>query len=157
MTLALVSSKGGHRGQMKLLFDRRTLGSVRAILVTESERKQKVEARSFLNQHPTYFFRKDHLGFNHFRYWIAIMNLLRIFKKERVTLLITNGAQLSIAAVIAAKIMGIKTVFIDTVIRVKTPNWSARACYPFSDIFLVQHSSMVAKYGKRARFVGGIV
>lgn len=157
MKIALVSSKGGHLGQIKMLFTKQVIGKNDVILITESENKLGIEEKSFLGKYKTYFFKKDFLGINPARYLSTLIKLKKIFREEKIKVLFTNGAQISVPAVIAARQLGIKTVFIDTVIRVKTPNWSARASYPFSDIFLVQHPNMIAKYGKKARFEGGII
>jgi UDP-N-acetylglucosamine:LPS N-acetylglucosamine transferase len=159
MNIAFVSSQGGHSGQIKLLFDREVIGKNNAIFITETPKKDISPIKnSFNNKFTTYFFIKDYLLIpNPYRYIKTFMNFIKLFKKEKIDMIVTNGAQLSIPAIIAAKVLRIKTLFIDTVIRVKTPNWSARACYIFSDIFLVQHPQMAKKYGKKAEYHGGIV
>lgn len=157
MNIALVSSKGGHLGQMKIIFTEQVLGDKKTILVTEDKNELAVKEHNFLKKYRTYFFRKDYLGFNPIRYFITTIQLMRIFRGEDIDLVFTNGAQISIPAVIAARLLGIRSVFIDTVIRVKTPNWSARACYFVANVFLVQHPEMAKKYGSKARFAGGIV
>ena len=155
--IAIISSQGGHLGQMKLLFTEKVIGNDNCILITE-DLKPRVKARSFLGKHTTYFLEKDVLlKLNPFIYIKTLFELINILKKEKIDLIFTNGAQISIPAVIACKILGIKSVFIDTVIRVKTPNWSAKACYLFSKEFWVQHKQMAPKYGKKAKYVGGIV
>src|SRR3989344_7400632 len=142
MNIAFLSSQGGHLGQIKLIFTKEVIGINKAILITEtSEKNHPPIEKYFQGDYKTYFFIKDHLKLNPFLYFLDIMKLREIFKKEEIETLVTNGAQLSIPAVVASKLLGIKTVFLDTVIRVKTPNWSARACYLFSDIFLVQHQT----------------
>ena len=155
--IAIISSKGGHLGQMKLLFTKEVIKENYCILVTE-DKKPCMKPRSFLGKYPTYFLKKDFLlKILPLRYVSTTRSLMRILRKEKIDILFTNGAQLSIPAVIAGKLIGIKTVFIDTVIRVKTPNWSARAAYPFADIFWVQHPSMAKKYGRKAKYIGGII
>lgn len=159
MTIALVSSQGGHAGQMRILFTPNVLGKRRAIFVTESESTPRTMRRkSFQGIYPTYYFEKDILlRPNPFTYLQSVIDLYNLFKKEKVHLVITNGAQISMTAAIAAKILGIPLVFIDTVVRVKTPNWSARVCYFLSNVFIVQHASMMAKYGRRAIYRGEIL
>ena len=155
--IAIISSKGGHLGQMKLLFTPDVIKDNFCILITE-DKAPSVRPHSFLGKYTTYFFKKDFLlNPLPFRYISTTMKLMRLLRKEKIDLLFTNGAQLSIPAVIAGKMLGIKTVFIDTVIRVKTPSWSARAAYPFADIFWVQHREMARKYGKKAKYIGGII
>ena len=86
-----------------------------------------------------------------------MVRLMKIYKKEKIDLVVTNGAQLSIPGIFAARVMGIKSIFIETVIRVNTTTWSARACYPFVDMFFVQHPAMAKIYGEKAKYVGGIL
>ena len=161
MKIAFVASQGGHLGQIKIIFTDNVLKNHSAILVTETEDAKKqgtFKEKSFLGKYRTYYFKKDILLIiNPINYIKTALRLKKIFKKEKIECIITNGAQISIPAVIAGKILGIKTIFLDTVIRVKTPNWSARASYIFSDIFLVQHREMAEKYGKKAKYPGGIL
>jgi|SRR3989344_2173516 len=155
--IAIITSQGGHLGQMKLIFDLNVTRNNKFILITE-DLLPKVKHKNFLNKYTTYFLKKDSLlKMNPFTYLFTLMKLIKILRKEKINLIFTNGAQISIPSVIAGRILGIKTVFIDTVIRVKTPNWSARACYPFANEFWVQHKQMVIKYGKKSKYVGGIV
>ncbi len=157
INIALISSQGGHSGQIKIIFTPEVIGKNKAIFITETPGKLNTTENSFQAKYRTYFFPKDTLGVNPFRYLKTMLKLMKIFRKEKIDLIITNGAQISLPVVIGAKLLGIRTLFIDTVIRVKSPNWSARASYPFSDIFLVQHPIMAKKYGKRAKYVGGIL
>lgn len=155
--IAIITSQGGHLGQMKLLFNDRVIGENNCILVTE-DIIPKIKEKSFLGKYKTYFLKKDILlKPNPFTYLKTLFNLIGILRGEKIDLIFTNGAQISIPAVIACKLLGIKSVFIDTVIRVKTPNWSARASYPFATEFWVQHQNMAKKYGRKAKYVGGII
>ncbi|MBM3233202.1 hypothetical protein FJZ18_03490 [Candidatus Pacearchaeota archaeon] len=160
MNIAFVASQGGHSGQIHILFTKKVLGKYGAIFITENQKVKsgyKVKEKSFLKKFRTYFFPKDHLQLYPWRYIQETLQLRRVFKEEKIDCIVTNGAQISIPACIAARSLGIYTVFIDTVIRVKTPNWSARACYYLSHLFLVQHQSMAAKYGNKAKYEGGIL
>lgn len=158
MNIALVSSQGGHSGQMGIIFTPAVLGNHKTIFVTETPNAdRKTKEHYFQQKYRTYFFEKDVLRVNPITYATTLWRLLSIFKKERTDVLITNGAQLSIPAVVAARLLGIHVIFLDTFIRVKTPNWSARFCYFFSHEFLVQHKNMAAKYGRRARFEGSVL
>jgi|SRR3989338_9224442 len=159
MNIAFITSQGGHSGQIKLIFTNEVIRNNNAIMITERPGvKNIVKKNAFNGKYPVYLFEKDILlKLNPINYFITLQRLMKIFRKEKIDLIITNGAQISIPAVIGAKLLGIKSLFIDTVIRVKTPNWSARACYPLADIFLVQHPGMIKKYGKKAKYYGGII
>jgi len=159
MNIAFISSKGGHLGQIKLLFTNEIIGQNNAILITETEKSNlKTIDKNFNNKFRTYLFKKDILLFPEpIRYIKTLFRLIRILKNEEIDLIITNGAQISIPAIIAAKILKIKSIFLETVIRVKTTTWTAKFCYNFADIFLVQHKEMIKKYGKKAKYFGGII
>jgi beta-1,4-N-acetylglucosaminyltransferase len=158
MNIAFVSSQGGHSGQIKLIFDSKTIEGNNAIFVTETPSKDLSPKRnSFNKKFTTYYFKKDWLFVYPHRYIIETFQMITLFKKEKIDLVITNGAQMSIPAVIAARFLGIKSIFMDTVIRVKSPNWSARVCYPLCNRFFVQHKSMIAKYGRKAEYHGGVL
>lgn len=155
--IAIITSQGGHLGQMKLLFSKDVIKNNGCILITE-DLKPRVVPNSFLGKYTTYYLMKDVLlKANPITYFKTLFKLIKILKNEKVDLVFTNGAQISIPAVIACRILRIKSIFIDTVIRVKTTNWSARVSYPFANEFWVQHQNMAKKYGKKARYIGGIV
>jgi len=158
MNIAFVSSKGGHLGQMKLIFNPEIIGENNAILITEKTGSLEPEPKSFNQKFTTYYFKKDSLLTPEpIRYLVTMIKLMKIYKKEKINLIITNGAQLSIPAIIGAKLMGIKTIFMETIIRVKTTTWSAKVCYPFADRFIVQHPWMKEKFGKKAEYHGGVL
>lgn len=157
MNIAFVSSLGGHSGQIKIIFTPEVIGNNNAILITESSDSLKTQEKYFHSKYRTYFFKKDYLGANPFKHLSTLFKIKRILKDEEIDILITNGAQISLPALIAAKILGIKTLFIETIIRNKTTTWSAKLSYPFSDTFLVQHPNMIKKYGSKVQYVGGIL
>jgi UDP-N-acetylglucosamine:LPS N-acetylglucosamine transferase len=160
MKIAFVSSQGGHSGQIQILFTPKTTGKHKAVFITENPKvksRYTSKEKSFQKKWKTYFFRKDYLQLYPWRYVQEFFQLREIFKREGIDCIVTNGAQISIPACLAARSLRIYTIFIDTVIRVKTPNWSARACYYISNLFLVQHPNMARKYGKKARYEGGIL
>lgn len=157
MKIALVASKGGHLGQIKLIFTNEVLEDNDAILVTEDFFKRGKVREAFLGKFSAFYFAPDVLKLNPFQYLKTLIAMIRLFKNERVEAIVTNGAQLSIPAVIAGRLLAIPIVFMDTIIRVKTPNWSARFCYFFADRFLVQHREMMRKYGKKSEYWGGVL
>jgi UDP-N-acetylglucosamine:LPS N-acetylglucosamine transferase len=154
MTIALIASRGGHLSQVQMLCTKEVVENRKTVLITESKKRdEKIPG----TQEKTYLFEKDSLNLNPFSYFLAILRFKKIFRKEKVKLAITTGAHLAVPALVAAKMMGIKTMYIETVIRVKTPTWSGKICYFFSDIFLVQNPGMEKYYGKRTKYVGGII
>jgi UDP-N-acetylglucosamine:LPS N-acetylglucosamine transferase len=161
MNIGLIASPGGHSAQLKIIFNQEVLGHHNAVFITEvpETKKFKVIKRKskFLGKFDEYIFKKDALKLNPFIYLYVLFALIRIYRSEKLDCIVTDGAQISIPAVLAARFCGIPSVFMDTFIRVKTPNWSARFCYYVANIFLVQHDSMRRKYGKKAIYRGSIL
>jgi beta-1,4-N-acetylglucosaminyltransferase len=159
MNIAIISSEGGHLGQMKLIFTKKVLGKNKVLLITESSKIRSSEKDKFFQDiYPAFFFKKDELlSMNPYIYLKRLISIRQILKKNKISLVITNGAQISIPAVIAARSLGIKSIFIETIIRVKSITWTAKFCYYLVEYFFVQHKDMINKYGKKAQFIGGII
>lgn len=148
MKIALVASAGGHLAQIEKIFTKEVIGNNEYILITERNPKSEKMKNVILF---------DYLKLNPLKNFIAMLKLRKIFIRENIKMVITTGADLGTMAMIAGKMLGIKTVFIETIIRVKTPTLTGRVAYPFSDIFLVQHKGMEKLIGKKAIYRGGIL
>jgi UDP-N-acetylglucosamine:LPS N-acetylglucosamine transferase len=149
MKIAFAASAGGHLTQVQTIFTKDVIRDNEFIILTEKTSKTgKLPGK-------VYFF--EQWNYNPFRYFFPLIRCLKIFKKEKIKMVITTGAEIGLVSVIAGKLLGIKTVFIETIIRVKSPTLSGRMSYPFSDIFLVQNAGMEKLYGRRARYEGGII
>ncbi len=85
-----------------------------------------------------------------------IVQSLKILLKEKPDVIITTGAGAAIPSCMIGKFMGAKLLYIESYCRAKSKSWSGVILYPFADIFLVQWESMVQKYGKKARYWGGV-
>jgi len=150
MKIALIASDGGHLTQIQTLFTKEVLGGNESLIITNRNKKtEEIPGKKYLFG--------DDPGYNPFKYPKFIMACYKILKKEGVSLVITTGAEIGLCSMIAAKMLGIKTVFIETIIRVKTPTWAGRLSYPFADVFLVQNKDMKKYYGRRAIYRGGII
>jgi beta-1,4-N-acetylglucosaminyltransferase len=148
MKIALVCSAGGHLTQIQKIFTKEVLGENEYLLVTERNPKsEKIENAVLL----------DYLKLDPIKNFFATIKLFKLFRKEKIKMVITTGADIGVAAMLAGKLLRIKTVFIETVIRVKTPTLTGRMAYPFCDVFLVQHKGLEKMIGKRAVYKGGIL
>ena len=104
MKIAFAASAGGHLAQVEKIFTKEVIGNNKAIYLTERNPKTEIIPN-------VYFFKS--LDYNPFPYLPALLKCIRIFKKEKVKLVITTGAQIGLVGVIAGKIVGAKTIFID--------------------------------------------
>lgn len=94
-------------------------------------------------------------------YWAAyptvrnIPNLLRnlvlaprILLKERPDMIVTTGSGVAAPFIWWAKLLGIHTVFIESVTRITELSLTGRMVYPFVDTFVVQWEELLEKYPK---------
>lgn len=83
-----------------------------------------------------------------------LVNLL----KERPDVAISTGSgELAIPALVMAKWFGIKTIYIETWTRVREPSTAGKVLYYFSDVFLVQWPDLLPRFGRKARYLGGLL
>ena len=106
---------------------------------------------------------------NEKRYWAFhptnrnIRNLINNFslafnllRKEKPDIIISTGAGVSVPFIYVGKLLGIKTVYIESLARVKRLSLTGRLVYPFSSFLLVQWPELAEKY-KKAIFKGNVI
>lgn len=79
----------------------------------------------------------------------AFKNLLlafRILKKEKPSLVFSTGAGLAPPFFLAAKLLKIKTVFIETFVFIPHRTLSGKLIAPISDYFIVQNKALLKIY-----------
>jgi hypothetical protein len=79
----------------------------------------------------------------------------RILRAESPAVVISTGAGVTVPVILVAKALRIPTVFVESFARVTEPSRAGRVCYPFVDLFLVQHEELMLHY-PRARFLGSL-
>jgi beta-1,4-N-acetylglucosaminyltransferase len=62
----------------------------------------------------------------------------RLLRTERPDTVLSTGAGVSVPFFLLARVLGIRTVFIECFDRITMPTLSGRLCYPVSDVFVVQ-------------------
>jgi beta-1,4-N-acetylglucosaminyltransferase len=67
-----------------------------------------------------------------------VVELLRIFRAERPTVMLSTGAGQAVAAAVAAKLLGIRVVFVDSVAATTRLSLAGCLILPFADAFYVQ-------------------
>ena len=103
-----------------------------------------------------------HYGYHHINH--PFLTLIAAFLKVfwlilwvRPDWVVSTGAECGTAAILAAKILCRKTIFVETVTRCKTKTLSARIVYHFVDYFFVQHEESVSLFGSKAQYIGGLL
>lgn len=77
-------------------------------------------------------------------FWLAV----QVIFQERPQMVLTTGAGVAVPFIILAKLVGVKTVFIESFTRVEELSLSARLVMPFLDVIYVQWEQLLAKYAK---------
>jgi beta-1,4-N-acetylglucosaminyltransferase len=146
MKICLVCSHGGHLTELLEIME--AFEGYETFFVTyDCVRTQQLENRYLLSN----------IGTNPLRMAIAVPRIWRILRREKPDVIVSTGAEIAIPAFYLAKLMGIKTVFIEAWTRVYRPTGTGRLVYPVADVFLVQWEELLDRYGAKARYEGAVL
>jgi len=81
---------------------------------------------------------------------------IKIFLKEKPDLLLSTGAGVAVPFIYGARLFGIKTVYVESLTRVKDLSLTGKLIYPIVDVLLVQWPELDKKY-KKAKFAGQVL
>ena len=141
MKLCLVASTGGHLLQLCAL--KEAWGQHGRFWVTFD----KIDARTLLKDervvwahHPT-----NRNLLNLFRNLRLAWSLLR---RERPDAVISTGAGVGVPFIWMGRLLGIRTVFIESITFIRRPSLSGRLVYPVVDRYMVQWPELAARCRK---------
>lgn len=164
MKLLAACESGGHLTQMVYILKhiKKLTNDITIVLVTEdTQRTQSLKNGSLFNELyllETSKYKNKYLRYLHAFNPLIFIRILKILKKERPDVIISTAGWVSIPAFILSKVVfGIPTIYIHSWSRVTKKSDSGRILYYFSDIFIVQWPQLLEKYGKKARYFGGIL
>jgi len=83
-----------------------------------------------------------------FNMFPTTIDAFRILRKSKPYAIISAGPSLTIPLFWLAKLFGIKTVFVESWVRVHHKSQTGKLVYPVSDLFLVQWATMKKVYPK---------
>jgi len=147
MKIMLVCNGGGHLTEMLFLM-KAFEGNDVLFLTYDDPRIKNLEYRKYVI---------ENIGTNISKMIKMSFKIFKILRKEKPNLIISTGSEIAIPSFILAKFFRIKTIYIESWCRVKTRSGTGRILYYFSDIFLVQWPNLLKKYGKKARYEGGVM
>lgn len=81
---------------------------------------------------------------------------LSILKKENPDVILSTGAAAAVPSCFAAKMLGKKLIFVETLAAVNKPSLSGRVIYPISDLFVIQWRGL-KKYYNKAIYGGPLI
>ena len=145
MNLCFVCSAGGHFTEALRLYQ--GLGYDGFFITFHSEnltgRKERIYKIVDVRRNPLRFF-------------VAFFQILFIFLKERVDVIISTGAGLAVPACYIGKMMGKKVVHLEIGCNVTRPSFSGRLIYPIADLFIVEWKELL-KYYPKAKYGGLLI
>jgi UDP-N-acetylglucosamine:LPS N-acetylglucosamine transferase len=62
----------------------------------------------------------------------------RVLRRQRPDVVVSNGAGVAVPFFLVARLLGIRTVFVEVYDRIDSTTLTGRLCQPLSDLFLVQ-------------------
>ena len=92
-----------------------------------------------------------------------VVNLLRnlvlafrVLRRFRPDAVISNGAGVAFPFFLAARLLGVRTVYVEVYDRIDSASLTGRLCYPLSDLFLLQWQEQKRLY-PRGQVVGALL
>lgn len=149
MKVLVICSHGGHLTELLELLEAFE-GHDLTFVTYHSNRDPEVRSRG-----RAYFLRN--IGNNPVRMGLAFLSALYIILRERPRVIVSTGSEIAIPFFYLAKLLRMKTIFVESCCRVVRPSLTGRIVYPVADIFLVQWPSLLEHYGRRARYRGSLL
>jgi len=147
MKIALVCSHGGHLTEMLRLIE--AFQNHDFFFITyHSPRTAKLPHTKFLIRN---------IGVNPFLMLTESFKILKILLRNNPDIILSTGSEIAIPALYLGKMLGKKTIYIESWCRITTASGTGRIVYPISDIFLVQWPQLLKLYGKKAKFKGAVI
>jgi UDP-N-acetylglucosamine:LPS N-acetylglucosamine transferase len=80
----------------------------------------------------------------------------RTLRRTRPDVIVSSGAGVAFPFFLVARLLGIKTVFVEAYERIDNPSLTGRLCYPLSDLFLLQWEEQ-SRFYPRGRLIGRLL
>jgi beta-1,4-N-acetylglucosaminyltransferase len=150
--LGLVASPGGHIYEMYLLKDFWQKQDRFWITFDSPDTRDLLESERvyWVPPMPRY---PGQIWKSFYPYCRALTQCLRIFRRERPSVVVSIGANIGASAIHAATLLGIRTIYIELSGRIQNLSLTGKMVYPVTNYFLVQWPELAARY-PRARYEG---
>jgi UDP-N-acetylglucosamine:LPS N-acetylglucosamine transferase len=137
----LVCSSGGHLAQLHRL-DGWWRGQERSWVTFQSPDAERLLADEavYWAYHPTTRSLPNLLR----NLWLA----WRLLRRLRPEVVVSNGAGVAVPFFVVARLLGVRTVFVEVYDRIDSTTMTGRLCRPLSDLFLVQWPEQQLLYPK---------
>jgi beta-1,4-N-acetylglucosaminyltransferase len=149
MKIGLVCSHGGHFTETLQILD--AFQDHQIFFATYHSSRQEDVRRIA----PAYF--TDNIGVSVWRMFKASFWALGILLRERPQVLVSLGAEIALPFFYLAKLLGIKTIFIESWCRVENLSLTGKLVYPIVDEFWVQWPQLLEVCGPKAHYNGAVI
>lgn len=141
--LLMIASSGGHLEEVLAL---KALGEkYETVLITE---KTKYDVKFWQDK----LYLMPQVNRRELKSWInyigCFFKIFSILRKEKPDAVLSTGAMIAYPALLLAKLMRIKTIFVECMFNVYDTTLTARLSYPFVDLFIVQWEELLKIYPK---------
>ena len=80
----------------------------------------------------------------------------RVLATFRPTIVVSTGAAVAFPFFVLARLLGIRTVYVEVYDRIDLPTLTGRLCYPFSSLFLIQWDDQ-RRFYPRSELIGRLL
>lgn len=161
MKICIVCAPGGHLTEMLRLNpafqsnDTFIITNKEEFLTIPNNIKRRYLITNFLiNQLEANMIRKAFVLL--FQLLFTSIEQLRILLIEKPDIIISTGSEIAIPIFYFSRILGKKTIYIESICRMKDLSYTGKIVYPISSQFLVQWKSLIEEYEK-ARYEGNLL
>lgn len=149
MKIALVCTQGGHLTETLQVLD--AFKGHEFFFVTHySARDEELLAIA-----PTFFC--DNIGERPLVFLHTMVWALRLLLRECPQVIFSTGSEIALPFFFWGRLLGIKTIFLESWCRVSGLSRTGRLAYPLVDEFWVQWPQLLQKCGAKARYFGGVL
>jgi beta-1,4-N-acetylglucosaminyltransferase len=147
--IALITSHGGHLTEMLSVIE--AFEGQEIFFVTYEGMRLEELARHYRA------YALKNIGTSPWRLLKSMTVAWRILRRERPDAVVSTGSEIAIPFFVLAKVLRIRSVFIESVCRIHSASGTGKVVYPLADVFLVQWPQTLEAYGTKARYEGGLL
>ena len=104
---------------------------------------------------PTYFMKN--IGYSMPKMVTGFFWAWKVLWQERPDVILSLGAEIAVPFFYVGKLLGIRTIFIETRCRVETLSLTGKLVYPVADVYWVQWPGLLEKCGPKAAYMGAVI
>lgn len=149
MKIAIVCSHGGHLTETLQILD--AFEGHEIFFCTYWSARDK-----YLQSIASAYF-TDNIGYSVGKMIKAFFWAWKILQKEQPDIILSTGAEIAVPFFYVGKLMGIKTIFIESWCRVETRSLTGKLVYPVADAYWVQWPEQLEICGPKAEYKGAVI